>query len=77
MKRIDASLLCGYTHFRQSLFFGHVGTENPKTLSKQEFFAKSSGNRTRTHNPKVVGSSLAPAINLSAKRGLEPTTHGS
>jgi hypothetical protein len=31
-------------------------------MSKQEFFANFSGTRTRTHNPKVAGSSPAPAI---------------
>jgi hypothetical protein len=56
-KRFDGDSLFCYTDVRQPLFFGHVGTANPKTLSKQELFANFSGNKTETHNPKDSGPS--------------------
>src|SRR5687768_721546 len=42
------------TRVSQSLFFGHVGTADLKILQKQELFARFSGKRTWTHNPKVA-----------------------
>ena len=64
---IDGDSRFCYTRFSEQLFFGYIGTVNPKTWQKQELFANFSGLRIWTHNPKVAGSSPAPAI----KKGTE------
>jgi hypothetical protein len=46
-------------------------------LKKHSLSLESQRSPRATHNPKVAGSSPAPAIKLIAKSGLEPTTHGS
>ena len=54
-KSFDSDSLLCYTQSCESWFFGHFSTRIPKTLRKQEFFAKFSGNRVTTHNPKDCG----------------------